>query len=223
MSNTDLLYMLCEAGRLNLMYLPSGAVAWLFDRPVHQVDSAEKLGVAARNADNPIIDSTLLRSDQNVLILKCEGGQKFRIYPDGGYSFDGQPMGFDGCVSALENIPDHETCPCACGAVEGCDDFDYQDELVVIDVPTEGIGGETTLEPQHGWGTGSPYSDVASDIIGQNDIYNPDEEVECPSDYDYNELDELARALGTMEYASEGIILEEDRLSFEDLKKKLSR
>lgn len=114
MSNIDFEYELMMEGRLNLMHLPPGAIAWLWDRPKKQVDAAESLATAARAYDNPITDASLLRSDQNILILKCEGGECFRIYPDGGYSYDNTPMDMGGCSSVLRG----DWCGCPHKATE---------------------------------------------------------------------------------------------------------
>jgi hypothetical protein len=112
MSNTDLHVALMEAGRMNLMHLPPGAIAWLWDRPKKQVDAAEALAVAANAYGNPIVDASLLKADRNIVIIKCEGGECFRIYPDGGYSCDETPMDIGGCSSVLQGTS---------GADCGCD------------------------------------------------------------------------------------------------------
>ena len=115
----DLLYQMLSESRLDLMYLPASVVAWLFDRPEGQIDAASKIGIAAKDI-NPITQGSLLRADQNVLILKTDTGHSFRIYPDGGYSYDGQPTDLDGCVDALHDVPDHESCGCGCGGAGTC-------------------------------------------------------------------------------------------------------
>lgn len=95
MAKTDfeLEYQLLTEGHLDLMYLPSGAIAWLFDRPETQVQAASQLGVEAHRFGNNIVEANLLRSDQNVLILHTKQGQRIMVYPDGGYGMDGQPYG----------------------------------------------------------------------------------------------------------------------------------
>lgn len=108
MSDTDLHVALMESGRMNLMHLPPGAIAWLWDRPTSQIDAAEALAVAANAYGNPIVDASLLKADQNVLLIKCQGGECFRVYPDGGYSYDDAPMDIGGCSSVLKG----QECPC---------------------------------------------------------------------------------------------------------------
>lgn len=104
----ELLYTLLSEGRLDLMYLPAGAIAWLWkdERPEEQVLAATALGVAARDI-NPIVDASILKSDHNILILKCEDGQAFRVYPGGGYSTDGSDMmELHSAVAAMQhNVP----------------------------------------------------------------------------------------------------------------------
>lgn len=87
----DTLYGLLMENHLDLMYLPSGAVAWLYDRPDSQKNTAAAIGVAARDAD-PVVDAMLLRSDQNVLVLHTTSGMKFMVYPDGGVGYNGTPI-----------------------------------------------------------------------------------------------------------------------------------
>ena len=111
MSDTDLHIALMEAGRMNLMHLPPGAIAWLWDRPSAQVDAAEALAVAANAYGNPVVDASLLKADQNVMLIKCQGGECFRIYPDGGYSHEDTPMDIGGCSSVLQGVPSGD---CGC-------------------------------------------------------------------------------------------------------------
>ena len=101
--DTELQYALMEAGRMNLMLLPAGAISWLWDRPTAQVDAAEQLAVAANQYGNPVVDASLLAADQNVMLIKCEGGECFRVYPDGGYSCNGAQMDIGGCSSVLSS------------------------------------------------------------------------------------------------------------------------
>ena len=112
--NTDLMYQLLQEGKLDLMYLPSGVIAWLWDRPLPQMEAARDLAVAAKDVC-PVTDGAVLRSDQNILILKCEDGHKFNVYPDGGYGCDGQPMDIHGCMELLDqgmmNPMPEEDCP----------------------------------------------------------------------------------------------------------------
>ena len=100
--DTELMYSLLNEGKLDLMYLPSGVIAWLWDRPETQVHAARDLAVAAKDTC-PVTDGALLRSDQNVLVLKCEDGHKFNVYPDGGYGCDGEPLDIHGCMKLLDN------------------------------------------------------------------------------------------------------------------------
>lgn len=102
MSDIDLQYELMSEGRMNLMHLPPGAIAWLWDRPQKQIQAAEDLAVAANAHGNPVADASLLKADQNILLIKCEGGECFRVYPDGGYSYDEAPMDIGGCSSVLQ-------------------------------------------------------------------------------------------------------------------------
>jgi len=108
MTDTDLHVALMESGRMNLMHLPAGAISWLWDRPTAQIDAAEALAVAANAYGNPVVDASLLKADQNVLLIKCEGGECFSVYPDGGYSCDGAPMDIGGCSSTLQGMQQPE-------------------------------------------------------------------------------------------------------------------
>lgn len=102
----ELLYTLLSEGRLDLMYLPAGAIAWLWkdERPEEQVNAATQLGIAAKDI-NPITDASILKSDKNILILKCEDGQTFRVYPGGGYSRGGEEMmDIQGCVEVMQDV-----------------------------------------------------------------------------------------------------------------------
>ncbi len=95
MANLDIdtQYQLLTEGKLDLMYLPSGALAWLWQdgRPEAQVEAARQLGVEAKRLGDEIVDAGLLRADQNVLILKTKSGHNIHVYPQGGYGMDGQP------------------------------------------------------------------------------------------------------------------------------------
>lgn len=102
----ELLYTLLSEGRLDLMYLPAGAIAWLWkdERPEEQVNAATQLGIAAKDI-NPITDASILKSDKNILILKCEDGQTFRVYPGGGYSRGGEEMmDIQGCIEVMQDV-----------------------------------------------------------------------------------------------------------------------
>jgi len=89
----DTLYGLLTEGHLDLMYLPSGAVTWLWQdgRPEAQIEAARQLGVEAKRLGDEIVGAGLLRADQNVLVLKTKSGHRINIYPAGGYGMDGQP------------------------------------------------------------------------------------------------------------------------------------
>ena len=108
MSDIDLHVALMESGRMNLMHLPPRAISWLWDRPTKQIDAAESLAVAANAHGNPVVDASLLKADQNVLIVKCQGGETFRIYPDGGFSHEDSPMDIGGCSSVLQGMGQSE-------------------------------------------------------------------------------------------------------------------
>ncbi len=111
--DTDLMYELLQEGKLDLMYLPAGVIAWLWDRPESQVNAARDLAVAAKDAC-PVSSGAVLRSDQNILILRCEDGHQFNVYPDGGYGCDGESLDVHGCMKMLDDgmepVPDEE-CP----------------------------------------------------------------------------------------------------------------
>jgi len=94
---------------LDLMYLPSGAVAWLFDQPDPQVHSAMSLAKEAHLSDNPVVHATLLKDDQLIIICQLQSGRKIRIYPDGGFSSDGKPYDLGSLVSLIvDDIPQVE-------------------------------------------------------------------------------------------------------------------
>ena len=194
MTNTDYLYALLSEGKLDLMYLPSGAVAWLFDRPDAQVKSAATLGMMAKDA-NPITGGSCLRADDNILILTCEGGQKFRIYPDGGVSVNGEVSDFTGCQQAM-NTPQQPEMP--------------QDEC----------------------GPGCPCDDCQGEEA-PGEFNNMAAPMEDHGDYSDEEMEEVARAQGTYEFANEADEsdlaylsryshrLDEDKLSYEELSSRL--
>jgi hypothetical protein len=224
---TEYYYMLLEAGHLNLMYLPSGAVAWLFDQPEPQITAAEQFGVMAKDS-NPVIDACVLRADPNILILTCEAGQKFRVYPDGGYSFDGQPMGLEGCQRVMSNVPEHE---CGCGGndqemvpagdTDGLMDVASPEGFTNMARTTEDAGGETNLVPHQGTsGIAAPYTDVATDIINNMDMFSPDDMDGWDmgsNGYTDEDMDEISRAMGTYEFNNESIKLDQDRLTFDEV------
>ncbi len=209
-----LLYTLMMEGRMNLMHLPAGAISWLWDRPEAQTDAAEALGVKANEADNPVVDASLLRSDQNILLIKCRDGQCFNVYPDGGYSHNGEPTDIDGCANAMD------------GDSMGDDDegvgFDDNFDAVMSEVPgfdnkaavPEDAGGDVGgpgASATGGMGTGSPYTDMSPDFIPDDGYADGGEP------YTDEEMEELARAVGTMEFSNESYRLDSDRLSYDEL------
>ena len=84
-------YTLLMEGKMDMMFLPAGAVAWLwkFERPEAQSQAAALAASAATRAGNPVVDAALLRADQNVLVLHLESGESVNVYPDGGYGSGG--------------------------------------------------------------------------------------------------------------------------------------
>ena len=105
MSDTDYLYGLLQESHLDLMYLPSGAVAWLYDRPENQVTAAARIGVEAKRYGDPITKATLLRADQNVLVLRTASDITVKVYPDGGYGMDNRPLFIDEFINMLQDYP----------------------------------------------------------------------------------------------------------------------
>lgn len=127
MTDIDLQVALMESGRMNLMHLPPGAISWLWDRPAKQIDAAESLAVAANAHGNPVVDASLLKADQNVLIIKCEGGECFRVYPDGGLSHNEAPMDIGGCSSVLQGMGQSE-----CAMDDNGHQMDMGDEMMAV-------------------------------------------------------------------------------------------
>lgn len=209
-----LLYTLMMEGRMNLMHLPAGAISWLWDRPEEQIDAAEALGVKANEMDNPVADACLLRADQNILIVKCRDGQNFNVYPDGGYSHNGEPTDIDGCGCAMGG-------DVMGGEEEGMgfdDDFDavmsevpgFDNKAALVDDTGGDVGGPG-FSSTGGMGTGSPYTDMNVDVIPDDGYADGGEP------YTDEEMDELARAVGTMEFSNEAHKLDTDRLSLDEL------
>jgi len=196
MTKIDYLYALLSEGKLDLMYLPSGAVAWLFDRPDAQVQSASRLGMMAKDV-NPITDGTCLRADNNVLILTCEGGQKFRVYPDGGVSSNGEVSDFTGCQQAM-NTPmspeEDEDCGpgCPCDACQ-------QEHAVPDEAPAE---FENIAAPMEDEGYGDYSDDEMEEVARAQGTY----------EFSNESLKELSR----LSYR-----FDEDKLSYEELERKL--
>lgn len=94
---------------LDLMYLPSDAIAWLFDQPEGQVQTAMALAKESHMANNPVTNATLLKDDQLIIICQLGSGRKIRIYPDGGLSSDGQPYSMEDLVTLIsQDIPGAE-------------------------------------------------------------------------------------------------------------------
>lgn len=94
MKNLDFTSSLLLEGRLDLMHLPAGAIAWLwvFNRPSAQVDSAKTFAAMAKQMDDPVVDGGILRADRNVLVLHTASGMKVSVYPDGGLGSNGEPI-----------------------------------------------------------------------------------------------------------------------------------
>lgn len=91
-NDDDLAYAMLMEGKMDAMFLPAGAIAWLwqYDRPEQQTDAAIfAAGTADRNG-NPIADAALLRADRNVLVLHLQSGDTINVYPDGGYGSRGE-------------------------------------------------------------------------------------------------------------------------------------
>lgn len=220
MHDLDAAYEMMMEGRLNLMHLPAGAVAWLWDRPAKQVDAAEALAVAANAYGNPVTDASLLRADQNILLIKCEGGECFRVYPDGGYSCDGVPMDMGGCSAVLQGSMD-SGCPMdeLGHAVGGAPKEDMGNDEHMDDAPPEAgealprgltnLAGEPTQEDiggdwggpgtTDGMGTGSPYVGMMflSDEDEHESEFNGEEfDRKCRREYSDEDLEDLAKALG---------------------------
>lgn len=107
----ELMYAVLSEGTqyLDLMYLPSSAVAWLFDQPDPQVRSAMTLAKEAHLSDNPVVHATLLKDDQLIIICQLQSGRKIRIYPDGGFSSDGTPYDLESLVGLIaDDVPQVE-------------------------------------------------------------------------------------------------------------------
>lgn len=94
MKNLDFYYGMLTEGNMDLMFLPAGAVAWLwqYNRPQKQIDSASMFAKMANELGDPVADAALLRADHNVLVIHTEGGNKVSVYPDGGYGANGEPI-----------------------------------------------------------------------------------------------------------------------------------
>jgi hypothetical protein len=159
MSDIDLQYELMTEGRMNLMHLPPGAIAWLWDRPKKQIQAAEDLAVAANAHGNPVADASLLKADQNILLIKCEGGECFRVYPDGGYSFDEAPMDIGGCSSVLQGGGCDTGCP--------MDDNGHQDDAPG---PMDGEGDIITPDQLMGMMDGDMDGMMSTEVM--DDIGN---------------------------------------------------
>lgn len=198
MLDIDLEYSLMLEGRLNLMHLPSGVIAWLWDRPRKQVDAAENIATAAKAYDNPVVDASLLRADQNILLLKCEGGECFRIYPDGGYSYENTPMDMGGCSavlrgdwcgcphSATETNPladdEHDSVGIRMGEKKGWNDEHMDDEepTAAQGVPANmtNLAGEPTMDEEIGGDWGGPGTGDGMGTGGPYVDFVPDEELQ---------------------------------------------
>lgn len=185
MSDTDLRYALMMEGRLNLMHLPPGAIAWLWDQPEKQVDAAEALAVAANAHGNPVVDASLLRADQNILLIKCQGGECFRIYPDGGYSHEGTPMDMGGCASILSGAaPEECGCPGAHAEVPDESPGDgYNDAMDRAEPVPERMGNDehmNTVEPHGEVVRSTGLTNIAGEP-NQHDSLIPEDSVGGPT------------------------------------------
>ncbi len=157
----ELLYTLLSEGRLDLMFLPAGAIAWLWkdERPEEQVVAAAQLGVAAKDV-NPVVSASILKSDKNILILKCEDGQTFRVYPGGGYSNNGEEMmDLNDVVEAMQNIPEghmqepDSDIPCGGGMLDDAVTGMLTD---VVLAPDDGFDNMAAPQPPEEAMTGGP-------------------------------------------------------------------
>jgi len=85
-------YTLLMEGHLDAMFLPSGAIAWLwqYERPKQQLDSACLFGRIANEMGDGVRDAALLRADKNILVLKTNSGNRISVYPDGGLGANGE-------------------------------------------------------------------------------------------------------------------------------------
>jgi hypothetical protein len=92
MSSTDLHYSYLVEGRLDMMFLPAGAIAWLwqYERPQAQLETAALFARIANELDDNVIDSALLRADMNILVLRTASGNRISVYPDGGVGANGE-------------------------------------------------------------------------------------------------------------------------------------
>lgn len=93
-TDTDLAYAMLYEGKMDAMFLPAGAIAWLwqYQRPEMQTDAAIFAAATASRAGNPVADAALLRADHNVLVLHLQNGETVNVYPDGGYGSKGEPL-----------------------------------------------------------------------------------------------------------------------------------
>lgn len=168
---------------LDLMHLPSQALAWLFTRPLAQTNTAGMIGRTLTDT-NPVVDATLLRHDQNVLVLTLQSGQKLYVYPDGGIGHNSKPIQADPAalmqavgmdpmgmnpmgVSAMGMAPMSAPVPVTEPGVDLAA-FDNiangGDPLTVIE-PTEALGDVTGTQPSE-----------ATHLIQDNGAYGPEEE-----------------------------------------------
>jgi len=76
-----------DATYLDLMGLPANVLAWLFTRPLKQVNTAAMVAKYGH-----IASGALLKHDENVLVLTTQSGVKLSLYPDGGMGSNGIPV-----------------------------------------------------------------------------------------------------------------------------------
>ena len=75
-----------DASYLDLIGLPSSVLAWLMTRPDAQKNTAAHV---SKYAAGQIASGSLLKHDQNVLVLTSHSGGKLFLYPDGGLGSNG--------------------------------------------------------------------------------------------------------------------------------------
>jgi len=85
-------YTLLMEGRLDAMFLPAGAIAWLwqYERPQTQIETASLFARIANEVGDAVLDAALLRADQNILVLRTNSGNRISAYPDGGLGANGE-------------------------------------------------------------------------------------------------------------------------------------
>jgi hypothetical protein len=138
--DTDYYYALLTEGKLDLMHLPSGAVAWLWQhgRPQEQVDSAAMVGATAYHMDDPVIDAAILRADKNILVLHTQSGQSINVYPDGGLGSNGEPLEADP-MSIQAFLSGDTMMGAETMVIDGGDPYMDQADMMGVDMPDMGM------------------------------------------------------------------------------------